>query len=66
MFESQIGYKNGRVTVKILRKTAGPLFLNKGYTLEVVQQVLGHCSISTTERHYGKNREMDRAGVRFV
>ncbi|GAB3910452.1 hypothetical protein GCM10028803_50330 [Larkinella knui] len=72
VFESQIGFKDGRVTVKILRKTAGSLFLNEGYTLEVVQKILGHTSISTTERHYAKirdkrvDREMDRVGVEFA
>lgn len=70
-FRGLIGFREGTLTLKICRKTAGALFLNEGYSLEVVQKILGHARIATTQRHYVKiidkrvDREMDRVGVEF-
>ncbi|MBD2757166.1 tyrosine-type recombinase/integrase [Spirosoma validum] len=42
------------LTSKILRKTAGALFLREGYQTSTVSKALGHSSIRTTEAHYVK------------
>ncbi|MGM9509560.1 tyrosine-type recombinase/integrase [Larkinella sp. GY13] len=71
-FRGLIKFKDGTISLKICRKTAGSLFLNEGYSLEVVQKILGHARIDTTQRHYVKildkrvDREMDRVGVKFT
>lgn len=41
-----------RFTTKVCRKTAGALFLHRGYRMEVVQKILGIKFYSTLERHY--------------
>ena len=42
------------VSIKIGRKTAGALFLAKGYRMEAVSKILGHATVAITERHYVK------------
>ena len=42
------------LTIKIGRKTAGALFLRKGYRMEAVSKILGHATVAITERHYVK------------
>lgn len=46
------------------RRTCGMLLLNKGVSMEVVAKVLGHTSISTTEKVYAKI--LNRSVVREV
>ncbi|GAB3334310.1 site-specific integrase [Larkinella ripae] len=41
-----------RFTTKVCRKTAGALFIQRGYRMEVVQKILGIKHFSTLERHY--------------
>ncbi len=41
-----------KLTSKVLRKTAGVVFLRLGYTIEAVSRFLGHQSIRTTLTHY--------------
>lgn len=41
-----------RLTTRIARKTAGTYLLNKGVRIEVVSLILGHSSVTTTERCY--------------
>ncbi|GAB2582253.1 tyrosine-type recombinase/integrase [Spirosoma areae] len=43
-----------RLTCKIGRKTAGYIFLMRGYTIRAVSRILGHSSIAVTERYYVK------------
>lgn len=63
--EVLIGFER-RLTCKIGRKTAGYLFLQKGFRLEAVSKILGHSSIAITERYYVKatgsivDREMEK------
>ncbi len=63
--EVLIGFEQ-RLTCKIGRKTAGYLFLQKGFRLEAVSKILGHSSIAITERYYVKatgsivDREMEK------
>lgn len=42
------------LTTKIGRKTAGMWLLNEGVPLEVVQVILGHKDIRTTQRYYAR------------
>ena len=42
------------LTTKTARKTAGAIFIEKGITREAVSRILGHSSVSVTERHYIK------------
>lgn len=51
--ETLIGFEQ-RLTCKIGRKTAGAIFLWKGFRLESVSRILGHSSVSVTERYYVK------------
>ncbi|MBD2703809.1 phage integrase SAM-like domain-containing protein [Spirosoma sp. BT702] len=37
---------------KVCRKTAGVVFLKEGYSMPSIQKILGHQSLSMTERHY--------------
>ncbi|MBD2752007.1 tyrosine-type recombinase/integrase [Spirosoma validum] len=63
IIQDQIGFTE-RLTVKICRKTAGALFLRKGYRIEEVSKVLGHSSIQTTLRNYVRvTGAMVRAGM---
>ena len=48
-----IGFPH-ELTTKTARKTAGAIFIEKGITLESVSRILGHSSVSVTERHYVK------------
>lgn len=41
-----------RLTTKTCRKTAGTLFLLRGYRIEVVQKILGHKNFATLQRNY--------------
>lgn len=41
-----------RLTCKIGRKTAGYIFLLRGYTIRAVSRILGQSSIAITERYY--------------
>lgn len=41
-----------RFTTKTCRKTAGALFLLRGYRIEVVQKILGHKNFTTLQRNY--------------
>ena len=43
---------NFRFTTKVCRKTAGALFLHRGYRLEAVQKILGLKDFKTLQRHY--------------
>lgn len=64
-----IGF-NRPLTCKIGRKSAGALFLLRGYRMEAVSRILGHASVSMTERHYVKitgslvDKEMERLAGR--
>ncbi|GAB4001619.1 hypothetical protein GCM10028807_58220 [Spirosoma daeguense] len=55
-----------RLTIKIARKTAGAIFLRRGFRLEAVSKFMGHSSVAITERYYVKitgrfaDREIDR------
>lgn len=40
------------LTTKILRKTGGNYFLQKGVALHVVSRILGHTSVVTTQKYY--------------
>ncbi|MCX6218378.1 phage integrase SAM-like domain-containing protein [Spirosoma sp.] len=51
--EVLIGFDE-RFTLKIGRKTAGYIFLLRGYTIRAVSRILGHSSIAITERYYVK------------
>ncbi|PKK35291.1 hypothetical protein BWI96_17290 [Siphonobacter sp. SORGH_AS_0500] len=42
------------ITTHVGRKTAGMFLLNNGVSLETVSRILGHSSITTTQRHYVK------------
>ncbi|WP_020599877.1 phage integrase SAM-like domain-containing protein [Spirosoma panaciterrae] len=46
--------RDWKLTTKILRKTAGPIFLRLGYSKDAVSKFLGHSSVRTTEEHYVK------------
>lgn len=41
-----------RLTTKTCRRTAGVVFLMKGYRIEAVQRILGHKNFATMMRHY--------------
>jgi len=43
-----------RLTTKTCRKTAGAVFLLRGYRVEVVQKILGHKNFITLQRNYIK------------
>lgn len=59
------------LTTHIGRKTAGSLWLDSGFTMEVVSKMLGHSSITTTQRYYAQvqttriTRECDNLGIFF-
>jgi integrase len=53
MFEGLIGCKHS-ITTKMLRKTAGAVFLLRGVRVQAVQKILGHKFITTTQKHYIK------------
>lgn len=42
------------ITSHVGRKTAGMYLLNNGVSIETVARILGHSSISTTQRHYAR------------
>lgn len=71
VFQASIGFPH-TLTAKICRKTAGTLFLNAGFSLEVVSKILGHNSTKTTERYYTRitskrvDQEMVRVGTVIV
>lgn len=66
IIEKQIGFDQ-RLTVKICRKTAGAVFLQKGFRIEEVSKILGHSSMQTTIRHYVKvTGAMVKAGMKRV
>jgi integrase/recombinase XerD len=48
------GIEGKTVTSHIGRKTAGVLFLNAGIPMEVVSKILGHSSVTQTEKVYAK------------
>ena len=52
---SAVGFPSSKpVTIKTARKTAGALFLYKGFSIAAVSRILGHDSIQTTEKYYVK------------
>lgn len=51
--EVMIGFDK-RLTCKIGRKTAGYIFLLRGYSIRAVSRIMGHSSIAVTERYYVK------------
>lgn len=51
--QAMIGFPE-RITCKIGRKTAGYIFLLRGYSIQAVSRILGHSSIEITERYYVK------------
>lgn len=53
VFGTWLGLKFG-LTTKIGRKTAGMWLLNEGVPMEVVQVILGHKDIRTTQRYYAR------------
>ncbi len=44
--------KPHRLTTKICRKTAGAVFVRKGYPFDIVTKILGHSDVRTTKQHY--------------
>lgn len=57
--ESMIGFsgrqsdgKPWRLTSKICRKTAGAVFVRKGYPFDAVSKILGHADVRVTKDHY--------------
>lgn len=46
-----------RITTHVARKTCGMILLNNGVSMESVSRILGHTSISTTQKWYAKVRE---------
>ncbi len=46
------------ITTHVGRKTAGMYLLNNNVPLETVSRILGHSSVSTTQRHYARILEM--------
>ncbi|MDI9872228.1 tyrosine-type recombinase/integrase [Flectobacillus roseus] len=53
IFSEWLGLRFG-LTTKIGRKTAGMWLLNEGVPIEVVQVILGHKDIRTTQRYYAR------------
>ncbi len=49
--EVLIGFEH-RLTLKIGRKTAGYIFLLRGYSITAVSRILGHSDIAVTQRYY--------------
>ncbi|MFD1145407.1 phage integrase SAM-like domain-containing protein [Larkinella insperata] len=41
-----------RFTTKVCRKTAGALFIHRGYRMPVIQKIMGVKNYSTLEKHY--------------
>jgi hypothetical protein len=55
--ETIVGFPE-RLTCKVGRKTAGYIFYHiHDYTIEVVSRIMGHSSVSVTERYYVKVTE---------
>jgi integrase len=71
LFASMVGFDQV-LSLKICRKTTGTLFLNAGYDLESVSQILGHSSVKITQMHYAEllpkriHQEMKRIGVNLL
>lgn len=53
VLQEPIGFEP-ELTTKLARKTAGSLFLLRGYSLESVSRILGHSNLQTTLRYYVK------------
>lgn len=54
---------SGKVTTHSLRKTFATTLLNKGATLRTIQELLGHSSLSTTERYLAVTDDQLSAAV---
>ncbi|OIN55839.1 tyrosine-type recombinase/integrase [Arsenicibacter rosenii] len=64
--QDMLGFEK-RITMKTARKTAGVMFLYAGYTIAEVSRILGHKSISTTEKYYVKvTRRIVESGMKRV
>jgi len=56
---------SGRFRIHDLRHTAAALMIQAGYPPKMLQEIMGHASITTTLDLYGNSRELHQAGEKL-